>query len=224
MREPIHVTPLLSVQRIPGEVNFSELIDGCKTEITNARKSPTAEDRSCMELLFMATCYDDKRAWEGIERCFGQLVRSWLRRHPQKDAALRIKDEQQFVVLTFAEFRHFTTSERMQFTTLLAALRCLFLCLNGVVQNALRTQVTREYSLILLAQTTDTLSAGELMMMVQNLLTNERERRLAYLLFHCGLQPEEIVQDCTQEFGDLHEVTVLRSSIMLRLLNSVGKL
>jgi len=224
MREPTQITPLLSVQRIPGEVNFPELIDACKSEIIHARKNNPSEDRSSIELLFMATWYDDLRAWEGIERCFDQLVRGWLRRHPQKDAALCIKNEQQYVALTFAEFRHFTTSERMQFPTLLAGLRCLFLCLNGVIQNALRTKAAREYTLTLLAQTTDTITAGELMTIVQNLLTNEREQRLAYLLFHCGLQPIEIVRDCSEEFKDLQEVTMLRSSIMLRLLNKLGQL
>src|SRR5204862_6960970 len=131
----------------------------------------------------------DLRAWGGIDRCLSQLRRGWLRRHPQKDAALRLKDEQQYVTLTFEEFRRFTTTERVQFPTLLAGLRCLFVCLNGVVQNALRTKAARAYTLTLLAQTTDTITTGELMMTVQHLLASERERRLAHLLFHCRLQP-----------------------------------
>jgi hypothetical protein len=224
MREPTNITPLLSVQRIPGNVNFSELIDACKSEIILARKNNPSEERSSIALLLMATKYDDVRAWEGVERCFDHLVRNWLHHHPQKKAALRFKNEQHYVSLTFAAFRHFTTSEDMQFPTLLAALRCLFLCLNGVVQDVLRTQSAREHTLALLMQTTDTITAGELMALVQKLLTSEREQRLAYLLFHCGLQPVEIVRDCPLEFSDLQEVTMLRSAIILRLLNNLDHL
>ncbi len=224
MREPTQITPLLSIQRIPDEVNFPELIDACKSEMAQVRKNHAVGDQSSIELLFMATCYDDSRAWEGIERCFDQLVRGWLRRHPQKEAALRIKNEQQYVALTFAAFRRFTTTERMQFSTLQDGLRCLFLCLNGVLQDALRTIAARDYTLTLLARTTDTITASELMTIVQSLLASERERRLAYLLFHCGLQPNEIVRDCPGEFHDLQEVTMLRSTIMLCLLNKLGQL
>jgi hypothetical protein len=223
MREPTQMTPLLSIQHMPDEVNFPELIDACKNEMMHARKNNPAENHSSVELLFMATEYNDSRAWEGIKVCFEQLVRGWLSRHPQKDAALRIKSEQHYMTLAFEEFRRVTISERMRFPTLLAGLRCLFLCLNGVIQSALRTNAARDYTLTLLAQTTDTITAGELMTIVQNLLTSERERRLAYLIFHCGLQPDEIVRDCPEEFSDLQEVTMLRCSIMLSLLSKLGQ-
>jgi len=54
---------------------------------------------------------------------------------------------------------------------------------------------------------------------VQALLSSERERRLAYLLYSCGLQPAEIVRYCPQEWSDVHEVTRLRRVIFNRLMN-----
>src|SRR5258708_10243112 len=51
---------------------------------------------------------------------------------------------------------------------------------------------------------------------LQARLSNERERRLAYLLYHCGLDPAEIVRSCPQEWSDVHEVARLRHSILVR--------
>ncbi|SRR5258708_6958468 len=55
---------------------------------------------------------------------------------------------------------------------------------------------------------------------LQARLSNERERRLAYLLYHCGLDPAEIVRSCPQEWSDVHEVARLRHSILVRLVQS----
>jgi len=53
---------------------------------------------------------------------------------------------------------------------------------------------------------------------IQSLLANERERRVAYLLFHCNLRPREIVRRCAPEFTDVQEIYHLRRNIMERLL------
>jgi hypothetical protein len=53
---------------------------------------------------------------------------------------------------------------------------------------------------------------------LQARLPNRRERRLAYLLYHCGLEPAEIVRGSPQEWSDIHEVARLRRSIFVRLM------
>jgi hypothetical protein len=45
-------------------------------------------------------------------------------------------------------------------------------------------------------------------------LPNERERRMAYLLFHCGLKPLDIVATYPQEFNDVRAIARLRLSII----------
>ncbi len=54
---------------------------------------------------------------------------------------------------------------------------------------------------------------------VERVLTDARELRIAYLLFHCGLTPREIVQRCTPEFTDVQEVLSLRCAIMQKLIS-----
>ncbi len=52
---------------------------------------------------------------------------------------------------------------------------------------------------------------------VRSLLTDERQQRVAYLIYHCGLKPREIIQFCSQEFSDIQEIYRLRRSIFERL-------
>ena len=56
---------------------------------------------------------------------------------------------------------------------------------------------------------------------LQARLSNERERRLAYLLYHCGLEPAEIVQCCPQEWSDVLEVARLQRIIFGRLMKGL---
>jgi hypothetical protein len=56
---------------------------------------------------------------------------------------------------------------------------------------------------------------------LKGLLSNPREQRLAYLLFHCGLRPREIVQFCSREWSSVQEISALRRTIMERVLRHV---
>jgi hypothetical protein len=48
--------------------------------------------------------------------------------------------------------------------------------------------------------------SDELWEVIASLLPDERTRRVAYLLFHCGLKPREIVHFCPEEFSDVQEI------------------
>ena len=69
----------------------------------------------------------------------------------------------------------------------------------------------------------DLLDGSEIWSRLQKLLSNERERRLAYLLFQCGLEPAEIVRVSPQEWNDAQEVAGLRCVILKRLLNEAHR-
>jgi hypothetical protein len=48
------------------------------------------------------------------------------------------------------------------------------------------------------------------------LLSDEREKRLAYLLYYCGLKPRDIARRWSQEFHDVQEIYRLNSNIVER--------
>jgi hypothetical protein len=64
----------------------------------------------------------------------------------------------------------------------------------------------------------DLTSDGDLWEAMKQLLSSSREQRVAYLLFHCGLKPREIVQFCPEEFPQIEEVYRLRRTLVDRLL------
>jgi len=65
----------------------------------------------------------------------------------------------------------------------------------------------------------DQLDSNEIWEVLQTLLPSGRERRLAYLLYPCGLGPQEIVQCCSQEWSDAQEIYRLRRNIVERFLH-----
>jgi len=70
----------------------------------------------------------------------------------------------------------------------------------------------------------DYLGSRETWDMLQTLMPGQRERRLAYLLYHCGLKPREIVRCCPQEWSDVQEISRLRHIILERLLRHANQL
>jgi len=65
---------------------------------------------------------------------------------------------------------------------------------------------------------------SEMWRSVQSLLTDERERRVMYLLYYCGLKPREIVERCPQEFQDAKEIYRLNHNILDRLRRNRDRL
>ena len=70
----------------------------------------------------------------------------------------------------------------------------------------------------------DQTDSSEVWEVLQTMLQNGRERRLAYLLYHCGLKPREIVHFCLHEWSDVQEIYRLRRNIIERVLRNLDQL
>jgi hypothetical protein len=105
-------------------------------------------------------------------------------------------------------------------------LRYLLVSLNGAILDRLRAS-SRPIE-VMLPQSAfpgeplleDVTPGAEVWERLQKVLLNACERRLAYLFFHCGFKPGEIVCCCSQEFSDVCEIYALRRTIVERLLSS----
>ena len=53
----------------------------------------------------------------------------------------------------------------------------------------------------------DSTDSCEVWDILKTILANSIEQRLAYLLFHCGLKPREIMHFCPQEFSDVRNLS-----------------
>jgi hypothetical protein len=214
----------VALEPIPGVMSISVLAEHCKREISNYRRGETYDERYCLELLRRATLQCDQSAWECLQQVFGDIMRSWMRRHPRREAAFRLDSEENYVVQAFERFWQATTqNQKLEFGTISAALKYLRASLNGAILDTLRAYSrNREVALpgsgfpgepLVEADT----ESSEVWEMLKRTLHDTREQRLAYLLFHCGLKPREIIHFRPEEFSDVHTIYRLRRNILERL-------
>ncbi len=201
------------------------LADRCMNEVANYRLGEASNDQYCLEIFRRAMIEGDNVAWEFLIERFHDYMLSLFRRHAKREAASRLDSPENYVARAFERFWMSTVHhQQLQFTTLAAALTYLRNCLNGAILDTLRAYSrSKETSLpdpafaeSLAVEDQD--DGQELWQIIQSLLVNEREQRVAFLLFHCNLKPREIVRHCTAEFSDVQEIYRLRRNIIERLL------
>jgi hypothetical protein len=213
------------------EMSLPDLAAQCLKELSNYRRGESCTDAYGLELLHRAIMQSDQEAWMWVQHCLEGMVRGWLRRHPQREVACRLESEENYVAQAFERFWQATASnQRVQFSTLAAALQYLRASLNGVILDMLRVYARpREVPLPGPGEpgeplVEDNTENSEVWQSLQMMLTNPREQRVAYFLFHCGLKPREMIRFCPQEWSDVQEIYRLRRTIMERLLRNADHL
>jgi hypothetical protein len=216
---------------LSSELNLPELAAYCRREIDKYRRGEPYSERYGLELFHRAIMQSDQEAWAWVQYCFGGMVLGWVRHHPQRAVACRLQSEENYVAQAFERFWQATAyNQRLEFRTLAAALQYLRASLHGAILDTLRTyQRPWEASLpepgVAGEPSVEDVTYGsELWDILKEMLSNAREQRLAYLLFHCGLKPREIVQFCSPEWSSVQEIYVLRRTIMERVLRNADLL
>jgi hypothetical protein len=177
-----------------------------------------AREVSRLELLRRACRQGDLEAWAAFQQGLEETVLAWFYTHPGSEAASRVQSDRYFVARAFEQLWHLGVQGQVACETLSEALVCLRVSLNGAILETLR--VSRRPGAVLSPwpDEEECVESSVIWGRLQAELSNQRERRLIYSLFHCGLSPKEIVRCCPQEFDDIHEVYGLRRTIMERLL------
>ncbi|TMC87113.1 MAG: hypothetical protein E6J10_05710 [Chloroflexi bacterium] len=175
-------------------------------------------------LLRRAIARGDQDAWAGFTQCLEETVLTWLHEHPSRGAACRGLCEKHLVGQAFERFRQAAVQAQMVFETQAAMLVYLRASLHGAILDTLRTisqprEILRPVSgLTGEPRVEDQIDSNEIWEGLQTMLPSAREQRLAYLLYHCGLGPREILHCCPQEWSDVQEIYRLRRTIVERLL------
>ena len=180
-------------------------------------------EKHCLDLLYRALKQRDALAWQDAQQCLHGLMYRWMRTHPQHELACRYDSEENYVAEGFARFwQTAIENQHITFKTLPAALQYLHMSLHSTIIDTLRKYARSQ--IVPLSEldeaseaSNDSIESNELWEVIKTFLSNDRERRLAYLHFHCGLKPREIVSFCSQEFNDIQEVYRLRHNIIDRL-------
>jgi len=199
------------------------LVERCRREIQAYRRGEPSNEAFGLELLHRAIAQGDQDAWAGLQQCLSELVCGWLYAHPRRETALRFESAESYVALAFERFWQATTRQQVHFGTFAGALAYLRASLHGAILDALRAY-SRPAEVTLSesgaggeSSTEEQVGSLELWEILQTLLPGTREQRLAYLLYHCGLKPREIVRFCPQEWSDVQEIYRLRRNILERL-------
>ena len=148
-----------------------------------------------------------------------------------RETALRLESEENYVTLTFERFWQATTlNQKIEFRTLAAALQYVRASLYGAILDTIRAYTRpKEVSLPEPGDSgepygVDQADSSEVWETLQSMLSDWREQRLVYLLYHCGLKPKEIVHFCPQDWSDVQEIYRLRRNILDRLLRKADQL
>ena len=221
----------LTLDQHCSEMSDTDLAAHCLIEINNFRRGEVANETYAVELLQRATVEGDQEAWGWTQQCLGQLVLGWLGRHPNREAACRLESAENYVAQTFERFWQATAlTQHIDFNSFAGALQYLHACLNGTILDTLRAYSrSKEVPLPEPGETEelqieDDLESSEIWDNLKMILPKGDEQRLAYLLFHCGLKPREIMRFCPQEFSDVRDIYRLRNNIMHRLLRNADQL
>jgi hypothetical protein len=176
---------------------------------------------SPLELWRRVKTHGDLQAWAAFQHCLEETVLIWFHDHPGSQAAHRLHSERHFVTLAFEGLWHIVMQRQMACETLSEVLVYLRASLNGAILQTLRVSSWPGAISCPWSDGQDSPDKSEVWDRLQALLSNERERRLAYLLYHCGLSPAEIVRGSPQEWSDVHQVARLRRNIFLRLMEGL---
>jgi len=174
------------------------------------------------EQLRRASTHGDLQAWAAFQQSLEELLLTWLHKHPGREAACYLQSEQHFVAQAFEQLWQATIQGQVSCESLSEVLVFLRVSLNGAILDALRVSSRPGAVSSLWPEGKDRPDRSEFWDRLQALLSGERERRLAYLLYQCGLDPVEIVRSCPQEWSDVHEVARLRRSILAQLIRRQG--
>lgn len=179
---------------------------------------------SVLDLVSHVRMHGDRAARVEVEQYLGEVVLAWLLCHPNREAACSFEGKEHYVSLTFERFWQVVVQRQGTCETLAQVLACLCASLQGAILETLRVSSTPEAVASLRPDVKDHSNSGELWDRLVALLPNRREQRLAYLLYHCGLGPLEIIRFFPQEWSDVQEIYRLRRSILKRLLNNADQL
>ena len=223
---------LISKNEALSQIQLTTLADLCTGELRRYQCNEPASDRYFLELLRRATTEHMDQARSLLQQCLRETIRTWIQSCPTGDVTLSPDSEENLIVQTFSRFWNVVHEQDVEFTSLSIALRYLRATLNGILVDTRRSRwrlQLREVSLPepacskeLAAE--EPIDAQKAWQIIQSLLFEARQRRIAYLLYFCGLKPGEIVLRCPKEFDDVKEISHLRHTIVEQLQRNKDQL
>lgn len=171
------------------------------------------DDQYCLELLHRTIVQQDAHARKIIQRYFSELLYQWLHYHPKSEMAYQLNSEEHYVTQALERFWHILSPHQLEVANPLeVAQHYLRISLNSTIMDTLRACLrSQRIPVTEIKDATRSRAASNdspctCWEVIEHMLPNRRTRRLAYLLFYCGLKPKAIVSTYPQEFSDIQEI------------------
>ncbi len=160
----------------------------------------------------------DQAAWELFVCCLSPHMLYLMQLHPGYEIATKIGSEEDYVFRAFSRFwQTWVDQNKLECDDLAILLKFLSLSLNAVIIDTLRNAHQSKYRHSG-ADLYNDRPAMKTWLQIRQLLTEGRERRVAFLLFQHGLTPEQILVNYPDEFQSLQEILRIRN----RIIQQVG--
>ncbi len=135
----------IEMDKPPRDMSLAELAERCGVEMGKYSRKETCDDQYCLEIFRRAMLENNERAWEILHQRFNGILLSWVRCHPNREAAYRCDSENSYVDRAFRRLWMRTKrNAALEFSTLGGALRFLRMCLNSDIVDTLRAQLRPE--------------------------------------------------------------------------------
>lgn len=193
-------------------------------EIQAHRRGESTSEACGLDLWHRAIVHGDQDARAAFEQYYGEMVRSWLQGHPSWETARRWEREECSIALAFERFWQVIVEQPVPLRTPARAFVCLRASLGGVILETPRASAQQRAAPWSELEASPIQDVRQRWESLQQMLPSARERRLAYLLYHCGLSPGEIARCCPEEWSDPQEIERLRRTILERLLDNTNQL
>ncbi len=184
------------------------------------KDSEETGESSLLRLWRRASVQGDLEAWAAFQLSLEGTLLTWFHTHPGSQEASRVQSDRYFVAQAFEQLWYLVVQGQVACETLSEVEMYLRASLCGAILETLRITRRPGAASNSWPDGEECPERGMVWSRIQAELPNQRLWRLAYLLYHCGLEPAEIVRTCPQEWSDIHEVVRLRRSILVQLMHS----
>ena len=178
------------------------------------RLTDIAEKRQFVAMCRRAVLQRDRHARKWIQRATQKPLLEYLHNHTFYLELQHTGSDERYMMQTCERFWQRVDERKLWLSSRSQILRYLQATLNGVILESLRS-TTQQKEVLVHAETF--LHEHILWSIIEDVLPDERERRVAYLLYHCGLKPVEILRTCPQEFNDVQEIHRVRCVVIEKM-------
>jgi hypothetical protein len=87
----------ISMDEAVSEMKLTTLADLSVHELQRHRWKEAGDDRYSVEVLRRALVEQSDEAWSVLQQCFSEIIRGWIRSHPNRDVALLRDSEENYI-------------------------------------------------------------------------------------------------------------------------------